>query len=322
MTLKKASHEHVARLMQQAEAALVGRSYFLCERLCVEALGKALASDDYASAARIINPLQEARRHKRDLAWDTGVVRMVHEPLGEHFKPEAGVYFLVPPRVGSEARSIRATADQCEVPVIVVAREPMTGQGPGQWAGPSMSTRGSGREADMAAHASSQGLGGRCPVVAVGPVTVRAFVAEPGPVLAAPAAATGGGKGRKKQAALNAEAVVEVEAVPGPVVNAFGTFHRPSMQWILAAGEALGDAAIAQVSVTDPLARVEQLMLRLAAHSDHEKLHQRLREACEEAARLVATNPAAARAARRGTVLPDDDGEGLDLAGEGEGEAK
>jgi len=306
MTLKKASHEHVGRLMEQASAALVARQYFLCERLCVEAFEKSVSAGDYAAAARIVNPLQEARRQKRDLAWDSGMVRVISEPLGEHFKPEAGVYLLVPPRVGSEARSIRSAADLAEVPVIALAREPMTS-------------------------------GGRCPVVSVGPVTVRALVSEPlppppPPLPPAASSINGAGKGRKKAASAAASAAKHggvgegsgadlatsaVMVLSAPVVNAFGTFQVPSLGWMLAAGEALGDAAIAQVTATDPLLRVEQLSLRLAAHSDHEKLHQALREACERAAHLLLTNPAAAKQPRRGPALPDDPDEPEDFGEEG-----
>nr|MCU0688956.1 hypothetical protein [Phycisphaerales bacterium] len=96
------------------------------------------------------------------------------------------------------------------------------------------------------------------------------------------------GKGKKKAA----------EPVgPAPIVNPFGTFITPSLAWMLAAGEALGDAAIEQVSTMNVFQRVDELAQRLAAHPDHEKLHQRLREACEAAAREALINPAGARSA-------------------------
>jgi hypothetical protein len=61
---------------------------------------------------------------------------------------------------------------------------------------------------------------------------------------------------------------------------------RPSKAWFLDSMEALGDAAIDEV---DPILRGERLvdafLDRLDAVPDHEKLHQRLADACRAAAR-------------------------------------
>jgi hypothetical protein len=265
MTINRTIGEHVDALMDQASEALVRRDYFLAERLAGECLIKALTRKDYQRAARIINPLQEARRQKRDMAWDVGKVTVLVEPISETFVPEAGAYLMVPPRVGQDARVLRARADQAGVPIIILAREPRTSAG-------------------------------RCPIVAVGPATIRAYIDEPTPA-PAPAPAPSSGKGRKKAAEPAA-------LVPAPIVNAFGTFVTPSLAWMLMAGEALGDAAIEQVSTMNIFQRVDELAQRLAAHPDHEKLHQRLREACEAAAREALINPAGARSA---TALPEDD---------------
>ncbi len=59
----------------------------------------------------------------------------------------------------------------------------------------------------------------------------------------------------------------------------------PSAEWFIAASEALGDAAIAQIPPDlHPAWRVDDLIRALDAHPDHEKLHQRLAEACRAAA--------------------------------------
>jgi hypothetical protein len=58
----------------------------------------------------------------------------------------------------------------------------------------------------------------------------------------------------------------------------------PSLAWFVEAGEALGDEAIGQVAVTlSAASRVDALMDRLESVPHHEKLHQRLEEACREA---------------------------------------
>lgn len=58
----------------------------------------------------------------------------------------------------------------------------------------------------------------------------------------------------------------------------------PSATWFAAAAEALGDAAIAGVDAGAPARmRIEALLQRLDLVPDHEKLHQRLEEACREA---------------------------------------
>jgi hypothetical protein len=268
MTARKPAGEHIDALMEQASVALVKRQYFLCERLAAECLTKSLVARDYQRASRVINPLQEARRHKRDLAWDTGRVTLLHEPLVEGFKVEAGCYVLVPPRVGQDARTLRTLADQAEVPVVIVAREPKTSSG-------------------------------QCPVVAIGPVTVRAYVPEPAPAAPAPAP-----KAKKPAKGKAAPASAPAPAPAPGLSNAFGAFTAPDRAWVLLASELLGDAAIAQVTVTNPFARAEELHLRLQSHPDHEKLHQRLREACEEAARELLINP---DAIKRTTAVLDEE---------------
>ncbi len=118
---------------------------------------------------------------------------------------------------------------------------------------------------------------GKWPVVAVGPglqgrdISVRAYV-DP------PAGVTPSDNGMTR------------DAMAAP----------PTVPWMLAAGEAIGDAGIARLDPADPAAhRVEDLIEFLDAWPLHEKLHQRLMETCREAAGQAA--PQAER--RRG--LPD-----------------
>jgi hypothetical protein len=138
----------VDSLMEQASLALVERRYFDAERLAADALARAFTVLDYERMSRIVLPLEEARRHKRDAAVEAGHIAVVTEqvPTGRALRP--GCYLVSPPRVGIDGRSLREAADKKKVPVIVVVREPTSRDG--LW-----------------------------PVVALGPVTVRTKVPPP-----------------------------------------------------------------------------------------------------------------------------------------------
>ncbi len=60
-------------VMERASIALTDMRYADCERLCLEAFEAAHQQNDYARLARIVLPLQEARRQRRQAAVDAGV---------------------------------------------------------------------------------------------------------------------------------------------------------------------------------------------------------------------------------------------------------
>lgn len=138
----------IDQLMDRASKHLVARRYFDAEQECAEALTKALTALDYERMARILLPLQEARRQKRDQAFDAGEVFVVEGDLPAPQALRPGCYLVRPPRVGVDGRMLREEADRKKVPIIVAVREPTTRDG--LW-----------------------------PVVAVGPVTLRTRVAPP-----------------------------------------------------------------------------------------------------------------------------------------------
>ncbi len=201
-------------LMERASEALVETRYFECERESLAALALAFASHDYERMHRILMPLQEARRHKRQQAAD---VRKVHRlevyerltALLDGSEPvNPGCYLFAPPLVAADGRELRDKADAEEVPVLIIVREPPT-------------------------------MLGLWPIVMVGPATVRVRIEKP---------------------------------------------KRIDVPWMLKAGEALGDAAIAMVDAQEDAAgRVEHLLEFLGTLTDHEKLHQALAQACLEA---------------------------------------
>ena len=60
---------------------------------------------------------------------------------------------------------------------------------------------------------------------------------------------------------------------------------KPTVKWVLAALEELGDGAIDMVDQTKPaINRVDALLAFLDSTPDHERLHQELTEACRQAA--------------------------------------
>lgn len=144
--------EKIDRMMEQASAALAKTEYFECERLALQALTTAYEIGDFERMARIVMPLQEARRQKRLEACDTGSVIRLNEADREILEAESvepGCYLFEPLLVGADGRDLRERANQQGVPVLVVVREPRTSLG--EW-----------------------------PVVMIGPLTVRTKVRPPG----------------------------------------------------------------------------------------------------------------------------------------------
>ncbi len=106
---------------------------------------------------------------------------------------------------------------------------------------------------------------GLWPIVTVGPVTVRTKMTPPKP-----------GPAKKAKVGSKSKAKPEEGDATAPIT--------PEPEWFVHACEQLGDEAIGQIAATLPAAtRVAALLDRLEAHPNHEKLHQRLAEACREA---------------------------------------
>lgn len=232
-------------LMERASAALVATEYFLAEQLCTRALKRAHAHRDYESMARICLPLQEARRQKLQLAVDARAVT-VFDDAGARLGPKhPGLYLAQPPMTGADARAHRELADRRKVPVVVLAREPLTRSG--RW--PIV--------------AVTDGLDGRG-------ISIRVQVDPPAGVTP------------DEQSPTRDRLTAAIDVA-----------------WFIAALERLGDEAIGKLNVQDPAAhRVDDLLEFLDAWPYHEKLHQRLADACRDAA----VDPAPVVVRRRGLV--------------------
>ncbi|MEE2895213.1 MAG: hypothetical protein VX726_05660 [Planctomycetota bacterium] len=210
----KTKTAHIESKLDAAEKAMKSSSWFLAEREALAALDAAISAGIHDLAADATLPLQEARRQRTILAIDAsdGVPKIVEAVEQELETVEPGVHLLVPHAVAADARRMRVAAQQTEVPLLAVCREPDTRMG-------------------------------EVPIVAIGEVTVRAYVAPP----------------------ENPEA--------------------PGLDWVLAAHDALGDAAIARIDpAIDGTQKIEALRNALESVPEHERLHQALAAALREAA--------------------------------------
>lgn len=231
----------IDEIMEQASRLLGETRAIEAESLCVRALDLAVKASDWERAGRIVLPLQESRRLRRQMATDSGVVRLMDTQAQTRKQAEGVCYLFQPPLIAADARAFRESALRRGVPAFVLTREPMTREG--LW-----------------------------PVSAVSVLTVRTRIKPPAGVAA-------------KDSGVTHDEVTG--AIP--------------VSWFEAAAEALGDSAIASVEAKEPAAhRVLDLIERLDALPEHEKLHQALERACQEAM----LEPAPRFPRRRGHDLP------------------
>ncbi len=119
----------IDRMMDRASRALEATKYFEAERLAATALRRAHSASDFERMARILLPLQEARRQKHQLAVGSGRCFLMKTMKGLSGDVEAGCYLFQPPLIGIDARTFRDGADSQQIPTIVMTREPMTREG-------------------------------------------------------------------------------------------------------------------------------------------------------------------------------------------------
>ena len=132
----------IDQLMERASSALVATNYFEAETLCLKALTRCAAANDFERMARICLPLQEARRQKREEAVDAGRTCIIQSLPARGGPIEPGCYLLEPPLIGIEAVTLREMADRKKVPALVLCREPRTSAG--KW--PMVGVSGTDRE--------------------------------------------------------------------------------------------------------------------------------------------------------------------------------
>ncbi|NBC96085.1 MAG: hypothetical protein GVY27_06995 [Deinococcus-Thermus bacterium] len=119
--------------MDRASVALVDNRYIECERLCVEAIARARQAGDFDRLGRIMLPLQEARRQRRQAAEDhgtavlTGARRAAAEILDDH--PQGCLMMTEPPYTPADGDAVRDEARRrgLFVEVMVMDNAALTG---------------------------------------------------------------------------------------------------------------------------------------------------------------------------------------------------
>lgn len=107
--------EQLDAIMEQASRALADMDYLTCEALCLDALTESKRADRYGYYARVLLPLQEARRQRRMIAA-AGEVQLGSGPGFEPGKwlegRDAGCIVLTHPHSAEDARSLHQKARQ------------------------------------------------------------------------------------------------------------------------------------------------------------------------------------------------------------------
>ena len=106
----------IDQIMERASERLLAMDYLECERLCLEALAQARAARDFERLARILLPLQEARRQRRQIAMDSGVTvlgepRLAPDEIASRHGRGA-LLLLSPPYERGDEQAIRSVARQ------------------------------------------------------------------------------------------------------------------------------------------------------------------------------------------------------------------
>jgi len=141
-------HEMVDEIMERAETALRRSQWFEAERLAHRAMEISRSKEDFALLARVILPLQEARRQRIQEALGNKKITILQADITEDMPLTPGCYLVQPPTVGADARRLRLAALKREIPVAVMCREPLS-------------------------------MLQLCPVVAIGQMTIRARIDPP-----------------------------------------------------------------------------------------------------------------------------------------------
>lgn len=100
-------------LMESASQRLAAMDYLGCEEFCRQALKLARDARDYQSIARILPPLQEARRQRRQLASDAGVFILTDHAAADvilRTHPRGCILLINPPFTDADATALRAAA--------------------------------------------------------------------------------------------------------------------------------------------------------------------------------------------------------------------
>lgn len=111
-------------LMESASQALAELNYAQCESMCVDALGKARDAGQWVLYQRILLPLQEARRQRRQSALDgpvlLGTPQQMQEPKKLFSTFDQGCVVLTWPCTAEDARSLSKHLSEQQLPAEVL----------------------------------------------------------------------------------------------------------------------------------------------------------------------------------------------------------
>ena len=106
--------QQIDQIMEQASDALAGMAYLRCEKLCLEALRLARQAKDFDTLGRIVLPLQEARRQRRQTAVEAGLHVMGPPSMDPQeicrIHPVGCLLLLDPPYTDADQQAIRQLA--------------------------------------------------------------------------------------------------------------------------------------------------------------------------------------------------------------------
>lgn len=124
--------DRIDELMDRASEALAATGYFEAERECVRAMDLALRTADFERLARLVLPLQEARRQIRLAAADSGRAGVIRsrEELAGH--PLTGLFVLEPPLTARDAWEQRQRSRESSCASVYLAMTP-DGRGVSAW---------------------------------------------------------------------------------------------------------------------------------------------------------------------------------------------
>ena len=237
-------------IMEAASKSLAQMDYLACEDGCLRALSLARRQRKWPYYARILLPLQEARRQRRMIAADgsvrLGTEALAGEPAQWLAQMQTGCIALTRPHDAQTAVELIEAINQKRLCVEVLWVVAVSTEGAGQW-----TVR------------SYRGPEVECVVDAPPPDWTNRWITADDAVNSLPSDTPGDESG-----ALNSKSPSKQ-----------GLKRRP-VDWFLDACEALGNAALA--SVKSPLGspeRVEELEHCLDVVTDHEILHQALWDA-------------------------------------------
>jgi len=254
--------QQIDPIMERASAALAARDYLACESACLEALGMARDASAWAIYARVLLPLQEARRQRRMIAAD-GSIRLGCErtegELASSLQSHAPACLCVtPPFRVEDAAALRHAARSRYLEILFA--EPVAS------------------EVDHDAGAAE-----RWRVHAPSLTALAVDVEPPSPKLREiwwPPADS------EESPCPDATDMTAEKKIPGSCIDPANDRQRAA-DWFLDAGEALGDEALRRWAGRadqgpEALAELEQLVEQVP---DHELLHQRLASVARELAR-------------------------------------